>query len=153
AALAFGRAMLTRGLAGPVPVIVVGPSPDEAPDSSLAHMCAHFARNLAPGASPEQTFFVRAGALDVDGLRARIRSLDPHAPVVVLTTSLALVHLLEALAGDVLPLPPGSRVMQTGGFKGKSRVVAADQLRSEVARSFGVPERAIVGEYGMTELS
>jgi hypothetical protein len=43
--------------------------------------------------------------------------------------------------------------MQTGGFKGKSREVAADELRRDVARSFTVPERAVVGEYGMTELS
>lgn len=43
--------------------------------------------------------------------------------------------------------------MQTGGFKGKSRDVSAPELRREVARSFGVSERAIVAEYGMTELS
>jgi hypothetical protein len=153
AALAFGRAMLARGLAPHVPVLVVGPSSDEAPDSSLAHMCAHFARTLSPGASAEATFFVRGGTLDVDGLRARIVSLGRQTPAVVLATSLAMVHMLDALAGDVLLLPPGSRVMQTGGFKGKLREVTADRLRRDAARMFGLPERAIVGEYGMTELS
>ena len=45
AALAFGRHWLARdrsaGDAGRLPVIVLGPSPTEAPDSSLVHMCAN----------------------------------------------------------------------------------------------------------------
>jgi Acyl-protein synthetase, LuxE len=153
AAVAFGRAMLAPGLMAPIPVLVVGPSAGEAPDSSLAHMCALFARVLAPEEPAERTFFVRGGALDVEALRARVASLSPRAPAVVLATSFALVHLLDALRGELLALPPGSRVMQTGGFKGKSREVAPDELRRGAARAFGVAERAVVGEYGMTELS
>jgi hypothetical protein len=71
----------------------------------------------------------------------------------VLATSFALVHLLDACAGKDLRLPAQSRVMQTGGFKGKSREVPADELRRDVARVFQVPEAHVVGEYGMTELS
>jgi hypothetical protein len=153
AALVFGRWMLARDLGGRVPVIVVGPSDAEAPDSSLAHMCGLFARALGHPEVASRVFLVRGGALDLDGLRARISSLAPGAPAIVLATSFALVHLLDALDGDVLGLPPGSRVMQTGGFKGKSREVDAGDLRREVARAFGVSPRAVVGEYGMTELS
>lgn len=43
--------------------------------------------------------------------------------------------------------------MQTGGFKGRSREVPAEELRSSIARAFGVPPSHVVGEYGMTELS
>jgi hypothetical protein len=153
AALAFGRAMLARDLDGPPCVLVLGPSDVEAPDSSLAHMCALFARELARSEGPERTFFVRRGQLDVPGLRARIAELSGETPAIVLATSFALVHLLDALAGDVLPLPRGSRVMQTGGFKGKSREVDAEELRRGVSRAFAVGERAVVCEYGMTELS
>jgi hypothetical protein len=152
-ALAFGRAMLARDLEAPAAVLVVGPSAEEMPDSSLAHMCALFARGLGRQEPPERTFFVRSGVLDVDGLRARARSLPGRPPALVLATSFALVHLLDALAGEVLPLPRGSRVMQTGGFKGKAREVAAPELRRQVARAFELREHAIVGEYGMTELS
>jgi len=156
AALAFGRAMLARDLGGsaaPV-VLVLGPSPQEAPDSSLAHMCGLFARALAAAPEPaERTYFVRGGALAMAGLRARVGDLAGGPPVLLLATSFALVHLLDALAGEVLPLPPRSRVMQTGGTKGKSREIAADELRREVARTFAVGERAVIGEYGMTELS
>jgi|SRR5579884_311384 len=151
-ALAFGRAMLAPGLRAPVAVLVVGPSEREAPDSSLAHMCALFARALA-GAETDGTYFVRRGALALDALREATAALPARTPAVVLATSFALVHLLDRLGGGVLALPPGSRVMQTGGFKGRSREVAADRLRRDVARAFAVDERAVVGEYGMTELS
>jgi hypothetical protein len=43
--------------------------------------------------------------------------------------------------------------MQTGGFKGRSREVSAPDLRGAVARTFDVSDRAVVTEYGMTELS
>ncbi len=153
AALAFGRAMIARDLDAPAAVLVLGPSQAEMPDSSLAHMCGLLARSLGRPETPERTFFVRNGALDIQALRVRIRQLPSEVPAIVLATSFALVHLLDALAGEVLPLPPLSRVMQTGGFKGKSREVDAAELRGVVSRVFAVPERAIIGEYGMTELS
>jgi len=153
AALAFGRATVARGLAPPVAVLVVGPSPDEAPDSSLAHMCGLFARALDPGQPVERSFFVRRGTLDTAGLHARVAALLPSRPAVVLATSFALVHLLDDLGRDQLPLPPGSRVMQTGGFKGRSREVEAEELRRAIAAAFAIAERDVVGEYGMTELS
>jgi hypothetical protein len=71
----------------------------------------------------------------------------------VLATSFALVHLLDAVQGDVLALPAGSRVMQTGRYKGRSREVPAAELRVATARLFAIDEGAIAGEYGMTELS
>jgi hypothetical protein len=153
AALAFGRSMFARDLARPVVVLVVGPSPKEAPDSSLAHMCALFARSFGRVKPLEQTFFVRGGALDLDGIRQTIGENEAESPVLVLATSFALVALLDALGDEVLSLPAGSRVMQTGGFKGKTRELAPDALRRTVSRAFGVHERSVVCEYGMTELS
>jgi hypothetical protein len=146
AALAFGRVMLAPDLEPPMPVLVVGPSPEHAPDSSLAHMCATFAKAWGGGA-----WFLRDGELDVEGFHRRIAGLDAGRPAVVLATSLALAHLIDAAA--TLPLPAGSRVMQTGGFKGRAREVDAAELRRSVARLFAVDERHVVSEYGMTELS
>ena len=149
-ALAFGKAML--GIGPRIPVLVLGPSEDEAPDSSLAHMCALFSREL--GVSETRTdYFVQAGSLQVEALRARVGSLRADAPALLLATSFALVHLLDEIGADPLPLPPGSRVMQTGGFKGRSREVSAPELRRLLSIRFSVPERAIISEYGMTELS
>jgi hypothetical protein len=76
-------------------------------------------------------------------------------PALVLGTSFAFVHLLDATPRGArsLALPPGSRVMQTGGFKGRSREVEAGELRLQIAAAFEVPASHVVAEYGMTELS
>jgi hypothetical protein len=52
-----------------------------------------------------------------------------------------------------IALPPGSRLMETGGFKGRTRVVSREDLYTRTAATFGLPLHAIVAEYGMTELS
>jgi hypothetical protein len=154
AAIAFGRRWLVRDMDRPIPVVVLHPSPESAPDSSLGHMCAAFVREFGEAAPSASTFLVDGEILDVSTLDERIAiALTKDQPMLVLATSFALVHLLDAVGDATFVLPPGSRVMQTGGFKGKSREVPAAQLRAELARIFAIDEGAIVAEYGMTELS
>jgi Acyl-protein synthetase, LuxE len=155
AALAFGRAALAHGLPARVPVLVLGLSPADAPDSSLGHMTALFARELGAPATPAETYFIdRDGVIDLGALDDRVaRAVVEAEPVLLLGTSFAFVHFLEALGEDTFRLPPGSRVMQTGGYKGKSREVPAPVLRRDLARAFHLPEASLVAEYGMTELS
>ena len=50
-------------------------------------------------------------------------------------------------------LPAGSRIMETGGFKGRRREMARAPFYAMMAEAFGVPLHHIVNEYGMTELS
>lgn len=155
AALAFGRHWLARDLDRPVPVVVLGPSPAQAPDSSLVHMCAAFVRAFGQEADDASTYLVDAGGiLDVGRFDERVAyALARREPMLVLGTSFAFVHFVDAIGKDTFALPAGSRVMQTGGYKGKTREVPADVLRSDLSRVFRIDERAIVAEYGMTELS
>ena len=154
AALAFGRQWLVRDLAESIPVVVLAPRPEVASDSSLGHMCASFVRAFGEPASPEQTWFVDGEVIDIGAFDERVAvALAKEQPMLVLATSFALVHFLDALGDATFALPAGSRVMQTGGFKGRSREVSAEALQAEVARVFCIDERAIVCEYGMTELS
>lgn len=150
--VAFGRWALLHNLADPG-VLVLGPSPAAAPDSSLTHMLTHFAS--AFGREPAtDSFFVEDDVIDLARLDDAIaRLLVERRPALLLGTSFAFVHLLDGLDDAGFRLPPGSRVMQTGGFKGKSREVDAVALRRDLAEALGIPESAIVSEYGMTELS
>ena len=157
-AVAFGRASLAADLLAStprIPVVVLGPSPEELPDSSLTHMNALFVAAFGQPVSVDETYFVKDEVLDVVGLDERIATLMVKGTggALVLATSFALVHFLEAIGDSPFRLPAGSRVMQTGGFKGKSREVDAATLRQDVARAFCLDERAVVSEYGMTELS
>jgi hypothetical protein len=153
AALAFGRWALTSDLRDRPVVLVLGPGPDEAPDSSLARMTALFADGLG-AVDSRRPYFVNDGILQLAGIDERIAEATVRGQsVLLLATSFALVHLLDALEGAPFRLPQGSRVMHTGGFKGRSREIDGKALRRELSEIFAVDERAIVGEYGMTELS
>ena len=129
------------------------PDPRERPHSSLGFMLATVARERGDG---REGWFLHGDELDIDRFVADVaRAADDGAAVCIAATAFALVALLDALAarGRDLALPPGSRIMETGGFKGRSRVVERAALYGEAAARLGIPISAIVAEYGMTELS
>jgi hypothetical protein len=129
------------------------PDPRERPHSSLGFMMDVVARERGDGATG---WYLHDDALDVEAFVCDVeRARADGVAVCVATTAFALVALLDALAGSgrSVVLPPGSRIMETGGFKGRSRVVERAQLYRETNKRLGIPIPAIVAEYGMTELS
>lgn len=149
-ALAWGRWALFPDVKERLVTIVLAPPPEVAHDSSLGFMMALFARHFGRDA----VWIVNDGELDLERLvEACERARASATPAIVMGASFAFVHALDALAGRKLPLPEGSRAMQTGGFKGKSRTVEAGELRRAIADTFGLPSENVVSEYGMTELS
>ena len=154
AALAFGAHALFADLSEPPAAVVLAPPRHEAPDSSLGHMMQRFVERLTSTPPGARTHFVEGDAIAHDALEARLDALVAEGrPVVVLGTSFAFVHWLDGRTRGATPLPPGSRVMQTGGTKGKSREVSPGELRARLASALGVGEGSVVSEYGMTELS
>jgi hypothetical protein len=143
AALTWARARLFPSLE--VRLVALVPSEKQAPHSSLTFMLARFAEELG-GAS----WHFDGERLDVDGI---VRACRSGEPLLVAGTSFAFVHLLDALGDTTLPLARGSRVMHTGGFKGRSRSVEPSALRKSIAQLFDLAESSVIGEYGMTELS
>jgi hypothetical protein len=159
AAIAFGRRALVRatdpkGAPARVPLLVLGPPPSEMQDSSLVHMMEAFRASFGEPASIDETYFLRDGTFELAALDERVaKMVVEERPVLLLGTSFAFVHFLDAMGEDTFRLPSHSRVMQTGGFKGKSREVDAPTLRKEIARVFCIDPGDVVSEYGMTELS
>ncbi len=147
----FDRAMLADRAALRYAMLV--PDPRERPHSSLGYMMATVARDRGAG---EAGWYLHDDRLDTARLTADVaRAGADGVAVCVATTAFALVALLDELADGNrrLPLPPGSRVMETGGFKGRTRIVGRDELYARAADAFAIDEAAIVAEYGMTELS
>jgi hypothetical protein len=133
-------------------LIVLAPSPEEAPDSSLSHMFGVALRELGDARS---ACFVRGGALAEDELIAALETARATGTRVALCgAAFAFVHLLDALAarGVALALPAGSRALETGGFKGRARERSRGELYAEIATRLGIPAARIVNQYGMTEL-
>jgi hypothetical protein len=98
---------------------------------------------------------VEGGELQTRELLDGLEQAETSGVAVLLCgTALALVHLLEAMesAEHRIALPEGSRVMETGGFKGLSRELPRDAFYQRLHGSLGVPPGRIVNQYGMTEL-
>ncbi len=142
--------------------IILTPSPAQVPHSSLVHMFATIAGAPPPeGGTPNRKLFGTVGAdgawcVDFAAALAELRAAAASgAPVMLLGTAFSFVHLLDHLtAGDIrISLPAGSRVLETGGYKGRSRTLPKAELHAEITRRLGVPASHIVCEYGMSELS
>jgi len=136
----------------PMPILSLVPDFAEAADSSLSFMIDEV---VAAFGGEGSGWFVSGSGLDVDSLHERLRLAEIQGiPVLLAGTSLAFVHLLDALeaTGAELRLPHGSRVMDTGGFKGRAREVSRGQLYAEIEARLGVSGAYLVNEYGMTEM-
>ena len=138
--------------------IFLTPAPLLAPHSSLVHMFETVRQKFGGADS------LFAGRLEGDGswsvdfqqIGSALRdAIAGNRPVGLLGTAFSFVHWLDYLAADKirLRLPAGSRIMETGGYKGHSRVVAKVELRRLMTKFLAVPESHIVTEYGMSELS
>ncbi len=136
-----------------LPVLSLIPPPRELPDSSLSHMVNAVMTEFGAAGS---AYFMGPAGIDHRDLIEALRSAErDNQPVCVLATSFALVHLLDALRerGERFRLPAGSRLMDTGGFKGRSRHVSRNELYDLIGSELGIPPAWCVNEYGMTEMS
>lgn len=126
------------------------PRASAAPTSSLSFMVTAAAEALAS----DVAWVVDAdGALDETALEAVLADITRAGePVLVLGTALAFLHVSERREAAIPALPEGSRVMETGGFKGLGRTVTREELHQGIGAVFGVDGSRIVNEYGMTEL-
>jgi acyl-protein synthetase LuxE len=129
--------------------------PDEAamPNSSLAHYLALAVREFG---SADSRWFVSPAGMDSPGLyealSAAERSGEPYA---LLGASYSFVHLIDELGqrGRSFRLPPGSKVLDTGGYKGHSRDLPMEDFYAMLSAALGVGRDRCINMYGMTELS
>jgi phenylacetate-coenzyme A ligase PaaK-like adenylate-forming protein len=128
---------LALGPDRPRTIWAVMPSPADAPHSSLSHML---------GALGAQRFFWDKNEELAQGLRGL------SEPIILFGTAFSLLHLLESTE-ERWSLPPGSLVVETGGFKGRTRVVGAANFRARLADRFGFDPADIWSEYGMSEMA
>jgi hypothetical protein len=136
-----------------IPMLVLAPTPGESPDSSLSFMLGELMQRF--GHPLYSGFFVSRGddgepGFDFDGF---VESLeDAPGPVMILGTAFAFVEFFEQIDAT-FELPTGSRVMETGGLKGKTREVSREELYGWFAGRLGIAADHCIAEYSMTELS
>jgi hypothetical protein len=133
-------------------------TPEDAPHSSLVHMFTTVRRHFG---TPDSAFTGRlqpdgSWGVDIEPTLAAVReAVGENVPIGLLGTAFSFVHVLDSMqaAGKRFLLPKGSLVLETGGYKGRSREVPKAQLRELLWKFLGAPRSAVLSEYGMSELS
>ena len=139
-------------------LVFLTPNPMAAPHSSLVHMFEIVRREYALSASAFTGQLKEDGSWTLDFV-ATVNQLqnacDSGQPLAMLGTAFSFVHLLDYLAAKdlVFQLPKDSRVMETGGYKNRSRCLPKEELHALITARFGIPRENIRCEYGMSELS
>lgn len=147
----FDRALL--GDNAPLRYFNIVPNPGERPQSSLGYMMAMVSKERG---DQHTGWYVSGEELLVHALIEDLRAaIAEGVPVCIAGTAFGFVNLLDAFAKDDVhfTLPAGSRIMETGGFKGRSRIVTREELYGKLGARLGIEPTSIVAEYGMTELT
>ena len=146
-------------------LLILTPPPAQVPHSSLVHMFETVRRKFG-GASVPASRAKFLGQLADDGswtldFEATLAALAENSKLktqnskLILGTAFSFVHLLDFLAESNLrfQLPANSRVMETGGYKNRSRALPKEELHALITERLGAPRQNIICEYGMSELS
>lgn len=137
-------------------LLILTPSPADAPHSSLAHMFGAVRPAFGQAVFTGRVNGEGAWTLDLAQTLAVLNGAQSAGqPVAILGTALAFAHLLEHCRDTQTPfqLVAGSRALETGGYKGRARALPKRELRQLMTRWLGLRESHILGEYGMSELS
>lgn len=137
-------------------ILALTPAQTEAPRSSLVYMFDVVIREFGTQGS----FF--GGKVSSDGewllndksaLNFLNQSVIDGEPVLLLGTAFLFVNFLDKMTGLNLKLPAGSCLLDTGGYKGRSRECSKSELHALITERLGIPSSHIAAEYGMSELS
>jgi hypothetical protein len=134
------------------------PPPNQSPHSSLVHMfeTVRLKRGLSKSPFTGQVSADGSWTLDFGATIERLMAAcGAREPLTLLGPAFSIVHLLDYLAANNVHfrLPQGSRVMETGGYKNRSRVLPKSGLHALISRQLGIPLHSVLCEYGMSELS
>jgi len=158
--LEFYRAAMLRSFAAYCLVDIVkmrmfflGPTVELFPNSSLGYMFSGLRDEFG---DKKSAIFFSPQHLDAPGLQKALdEAAQENAPVFILGTALALLECMEIFLreGRKFKLPIGSRILDTGGYKGHRTEITREEFQQRLCETFGVPREFLLNEYGMTELS
>jgi len=145
-------------------ILSLTPPPSQRPHSSLIHMIDLLMRHWG---TVDSRYLGASDGLDGERLRQVLeRAVADYQPIALFGTTAAFAQWFEECEGLEwrVVVPPGSRLMDTGGLKlsegtnqptspaSINAISHRDVFLSVSTRLLGLPAHAIVNEYGMTEL-
>lgn len=134
-------------------ILIVAPSPEMAP-----HMIMAYGMNRLKDyfGLPQSRFLVGREGFEVETLLKELRSSEEGGvPVTLCGGSFGFVNFFDTCRekGLRFKLPSGSRTLDAGGFKGRSREVKREEFIRECGEILGIEKEYSVNLLGMTEIS
>jgi hypothetical protein len=136
-----------------LPMLALIPSPEALPTSSLTQMAEWVMNEFGAEGS---TYFIDTTGVHLDAfIEAVARAQGEGTPVCILAITSALVAFFDwcEAYGRQFALPGGSRIMDTGGNKGKGRGISRNGFLQSCWKYLKVAGYYCVNEYGMTEMA
>lgn len=137
----------------PLRVLSLVPDPETQPHSSLTQMAEWVMRELG---TPDSRYFIDADGIHLEAFAEDVtHAQETSEPVCVLAITSALVAFFDWCAANrkTFALPSSSRIMDTGGNKGKGRPLSRNGYLQSCWKYLKVAGYYCVNEYGMTEMA
>jgi hypothetical protein len=132
-------------------ILILAPPPGLAPHMVMAHGMNRLKEGFG---LPGSRFLVGETGLQVQSLVDELqRSQKEGIPTAIFGGSFGFVNFFDYCRDKGLrfQLPPGSRCLDAGGFKGKSREVGREEFFHSCEAVLGIPPEYAVNLLGMTE--
>jgi len=136
-----------------LPMGILFPTETLMQNSSLAHYLGLAIQHFG---TTDSAYYLDQNGLRTDALSEALQKAEQsNQAFALLGASYSFVHLLDELQarGLSFALPTGSRILDTGGFKGQSRDIPMEDFYAQLSATFGIDRRQCINMYGMTELS
>jgi hypothetical protein len=134
-------------------ILIIAPSPDIVPQMIMAYGMNRLKDYFG---SPQSRFLVGQEGFQVQVLVDELRRSEINGiPITICGGSFGFVNFFDYCRekGLTFKLPPGSRTLDAGGFKGRSREVKREEFVKDCEGFLGISQDYCVNLLGMTEIS
>jgi anaerobic magnesium-protoporphyrin IX monomethyl ester cyclase len=134
-------------------ILIIAPSPEMAPHMVMAYGMNNLKEHFG---LPRSRFLVGADGFEVQDLVHELRRSEVEGnPVALFGGSFGFVNFFDYCRREGLQfhVPSGSRCLDAGGFKGKSRAVGRDEFLNDCEEFLGIPRDHCINLLGMTEIA
>ena len=130
--------------------ILISPPPDFMPESPIMYDIGL----LVDGFATEAMYAIGRGGFDMGALLASLRQAEATGePIIFGGASFGFIPFLDLCRAEGMSfrLPEGSRSVDGGGYKGRSRGLPKDEFIALTSEILGIPDECIINLLGLTE--
>jgi hypothetical protein len=132
-------------------ILILAPSPDLAPSMGMAIGMDQTRRHFG---TPDSLFLLGRTGIDINGLLKALREAEASGvPVALIGATSAYVYFFQACRRKkwTFKLPPGSRICDGGGYRGRFGPVSRDDYYGMVKEILDIPQTHCVNVLGEAE--